>query len=439
MTYNETIAYLYRLAPMFWQIGTAAYKHGMENSFRIDKHLNHPHTRYKTIHVGGTNGKGSTSHLLASILQEAGYKVGLYTSPHLLDFRERIRVNGEPVSERFVIDFVAGHQTFFESLQPSFFELTTGMAFACFAEQEVDVAVIEVGLGGRLDCTNVITPVLSIITNISFDHTDLLGNTLLAIAKEKAGIIKPCVPVVIGEAEGEVESFFKTFERNSPMVFAQKQKLLSSAKLLPSGYWEFENPNYPSLIGELSGYAQEKNAETVLCAIEVLKNGIFTIPPQAVYKGFRQVIENTGLMGRWQIAGHHPKIVLDTGHNVGGMEYIVRQLQAEKYEQLHIVFGMVNDKDVSSVLALLPKNARYYFTQASIPRALDAELLARQAQSFGLQGQVFSTVSDAFLAAKQNATKEDMIFVGGSTFVVAEVLSISLFDITKTFPYLYTG
>jgi len=422
MTYNETIAYLYRLAPMFQQVGTAAYKEGMENSFRIDKHLNHPHTKYKTIHVGGTNGKGSTSHLLASILQEAGYKVGLYTSPHLLDFRERIRVNGEPVSEPFVVDFTAQHQTFFESIQPSFFELTTGMAFACFAEQQVDVAVVEVGLGGRLDCTNVITPVLSIITNISFDHTHLLGNTLLAIAKEKAGIIKTGVPVVIGEAEGEIEAFFKTFEHSSQVIFAQEQKPIISARLLPSGFWEFETPNYPTLIGELGGYAQEKNAATVLCAIELLKNRIFTIPPQAVYKGFRSVIENTGLMGRWQIAGHRPKIVLDTGHNIGGIQYIVRQLQAEKYEQLHIVFGMVNDKDVSSVLALLPKNARYYFTQAAIPRALDAELLAEQAQGFGLQGHFFSTVPAAFSAAKQNVTKNDMIFVGGSAFVVADVL-----------------
>jgi dihydrofolate synthase/folylpolyglutamate synthase len=427
MTYDETIEYLYHFAPMFQQIGSSAYKEGMENSFRIDEQLHHPHRQFKTIHVAGTNGKGSTSHLLASVLQEAGYKTGLYTSPHLLDFRERIRVNGEPVSRDFVVDFVSRHQAFFQSIQPSFFELTTGMAFAYFAEQGVDVAVIEVGLGGRLDCTNVITPVLSIITNISFDHTNLLGNTLTAIAREKAGIIKQGVPVVIGEAEGEVREVFegeRCTVNGARLVYAQEENPVLSAKLLPSGYWEFETKEYPELIDELGGYAQERNAATVLCAIELLKNGIFTIPPKAVYKGFRYVTENTGLMGRWQTVQHHPAIVLDTGHNVGGMQYIVRQLQAERYRQLHIVFGMVNDKDISSVLALLPQEAVYYFTQASVPRALDANLLAEQAGLFGLKGQAFSTVSEAFLAAKQNATEKDFIFAGGSTFVVAEVLFV---------------
>ncbi|GHT00384.1 folylpolyglutamate synthase [Bacteroidia bacterium] len=427
MTYNETIEYLYNFAPMFQKIGSSAYKEGMENTFLIDAHLNHPHRKYKTIHVGGTNGKGSTSHLLASVLQEAGYKVGLYTSPHLLDFRERIKMNGEPVSEAFVIDFVAKHQLFFESIHPSFFELTTGMAFAYFAEQAVDVAVVEVGLGGRLDCTNVITPVLSIITNISFDHTNLLGNTLTAIAGEKAGIIKEGVPVVIGEAEGEVEAFFKELKPLKNLkylkVFAQEENPILSSKLLPSGYWELETDEYPELIDELGGYAQEKNAATVLCAIKILKNGIFTIPPKAVYKGFRYVIENTGLMGRWQILQYNPKIVLDTGHNVGGIQYIVQQLKAERYEKLHVIFGMVNDKDISAVLQLLPKDAVYYFTQASIPRALNANVLAEQAGTYGLKGEKFSTVEEAFLSAKQNATKKDSIFVGGSTFVVADVLN----------------
>ena len=422
MNYEETIEYLYRFAPMFQKVGSSAYKEGMENSFLIDEHLNHPHTQYKTIHVGGTNGKGSTSHLLASILQEAGYKTGLYTSPHLLDFRERIKVNGEMIDKAFVVDFMAHNQTFFESIQPSFFELTTGMAFAWFAEQQVDVAIIEVGLGGRLDCTNVITPVLSIITNISFDHTNLLGNTLQAIAKEKAGIIKPGVPIIIGEADGEVDFFFKSL--NSLMVFPQEQNPILSAKLLPSGYWEFETLNYPGLTDELGGYAQEKNAATVLCAIDLLKNNIFSIHSDAVYRGFRYVIENTGLMGRWQIVNQHPKIVLDTGHNEAGIRYIVRQLQSEEYEQLHIVFGMVNDKDTTAVLALLPENALYYFTQANIPRALDASKLAEQAGKFGLQGQVFSTVSEAFSAAKHQASEKDFIFVGGSTFIVADALTL---------------
>jgi len=412
MIYDETLKYLYDFAPMFQKVGSSAYKEGMENSFLIDKHLNHPHTQYKTIHVAGTNGKGSTSHLLASILQEAGYKTGLYTSPHLLDFRERIKVNGEMIDKEYVVDFIARNQAFFESIQPSFFELTTGMAFAYFAEQKVDIAVIEVGLGGRLDCTNVITPVLSIITNISFDHTQLLGNTLTAIAREKAGIIKPCVPVVIGEAEGEVREVFE----------GERRKVQGEIVFVQDGVTDLK------VISPLQGFAQEKNTATVLCAIDILNTFTLHLSPftlsEAIRKGFKNVIKNTGLMGRWQIVGQHPKIVLDVGHNVGGIEYIVRQLQSEKYERLHIVFGMVKDKDISAVLALMPKNAIYYFTQANIPRALDANLLAEQAGKFGLQGKTFSTVSEAFLAAKQNATKKDFIFVGGSTFVVAEALSL---------------
>jgi dihydrofolate synthase/folylpolyglutamate synthase len=427
MTYDETIDYLYAFAPMFQKVGSSAYKEGMENSFLIDRHLNRPHMQYKTIHVGGTNGKGSTSHLLASILQEAGYKVGLYTSPHLLDFRERIKVNGKMIDKQFVVDFMSTHKDFFESLQPSFFELTTGMAFAYFAEQKVDVALIEVGLGGRLDCTNVITPVLSIITNISFDHTNLLGNTLTAIAREKAGIIKPDVPAVIGEAEGEIKDVFLNVRRSIQgvrMVFTQDENPIVSARLSTSGQWELDAVGYPGLIDELGGYAQEKNAATVLCALEVLKNDPFVIPSEAVYQGFRKVIENTGLMGRWQIVRYNPKIVLDTGHNVAGIEYIVRQLRSENYDRLHIVFGMVNDKDIASVLQLLPAQARYYFTQASIPRALDSRLLAKQALPFGLKGELFHTVSEAFSSALHCASKKDFIFVGGSTFVVADALTL---------------
>lgn len=423
MTYEETIEYLYNLAPMFQKVGSSAYKEGMENSFLIDAHLNHPHKEYRTIHVGGTNGKGSTAHLLASILQEAGYKVGLYTSPHLLDFRERIRINGEKISKAFIVDFIAQNKDFFESIQPSFFELTTGMAFAFFAEQKVEIAVIEVGLGGRLDCTNVITPVLSIVTNISFDHTGLLGNTLTAIAREKAGIIKPGVPAIIGEAEGEVKAVFaKTHAIPPPPVEASRMR---------GGYWEFDTPEYPGLICELGGYAQEKNAATVLCAVDILKKGVFNIPPKAVYKGFRWVVENTGLMGRWQIVRNNPKIVLDTGHNVGGIQYIVQQLKNESYERLHIVFGMVNDKDISSVLALLPQDAVYYFTRASVPRALDAKSLAEQGAEFGLKGQIYSTVSEALSAATHDAAKKDFIFIGGSTFVVADALEELKIDVTN--------
>jgi dihydrofolate synthase/folylpolyglutamate synthase len=418
MTYDETIKYLYDSAPMFQKAGASAYKEGMENSFLIDKHLHYPHTKYKTIHVAGTNGKGSTCHLLASVLQEAGYKTGLYTSPHLLDFRERIKVNGKMIDTDFVVRFVAENKGLFESIQPSFFELTTGMAFAYFAEQAVDAAVIEVGLGGRLDCTNVVTPVLSIITNISFDHTDLLGNTLAAIAKEKAGIIKPGVPAVIGEAEGEVREVFEDKKRKAKgerFVFVQDENLPIE------------------VVSPLQGFAQEKNTATTLCALDILKN-IFNIPPGAIVRGFGNVIKNTGLAGRWQIVREHPKIVLDTGHNAGGMEYNVRQLQSEKYDVLHIVFGMVKDKDISAVLQLLPENARYYFTQANLPRALDARLLAGQAGRLGLKGEIFHRVSDAFSAAKRNAGKDDFIFAGGSTFVVAEVLEHINFHALGTRP-----
>ncbi|GAP71661.1 agmatine deiminase [Candidatus Symbiothrix dinenymphae] len=423
--YRQTMDCLYKSVPMFQQVGTSAYKEGMENSFAIDAHLGHPHTKYRTIHVAGTNGKGSVSHLLASVLQESGYKVGLYTSPHLLDFRERIRVNGQTVSEAFVVDFVATHKAFFESLQPSFFELTTGMAFAYFAEQQIDVAVIEVGLGGRLDCTNVITPVLSIITNISLDHTNLLGSTEEAIAREKAGIIKPNVPVVIGEAENPaVKSVFMDAachcgldpqsHETGGIVFADG--IASQAR---NG-----SPPYPTLTNELRGYAQEKNKQTVLCAINLLKKLAFNIPDKAVYDGFSRVIENTGLMGRWQIVGEHPKIIFDTGHNAGGMKYNVRQLAAEKAEKLHIVFGMVNDKDISSVLALLPKDAIYYFTQASIPRALPVNELAEQALKYALTGDAYLNVLKALKAARLAASKKDCIFVGGSTFVVADALRV---------------
>jgi len=430
MNYEETLDYIYNLSPMFQQVGAKGYKEGMENTFLIDQHQNHPHRKYKTIHVAGTNGKGSTSHLLASILQEAGYKVGLYTSPHMLDFRERIKINGHLIYKEYVVDYIKKNRAFFESIQPSFFELTTGMAFQYFADEGVDIAVIEVGLGGRLDCTNIITPLVSIITNISFDHTNLLGNTLLAIAKEKAGIIKSGVPVVIGEADDELHDFFVEANRrvqgkDGGIVFADRSAIILSDKRLPSGEWQFETARYPHLIGELGGFAQEKNAATALCALDILVKEGLNIPDESVYKGFSRVVENTGLMGRWQVVSLHPKVVMDTGHNVAGMEYIVDQLRSEQYDRLHIVFGMVNDKDSSAVLQLLPQDATYYFTQASIPRALPATDLAEQAKPFGLEGDTYSTVKEAFLAAKRNASEKDFIFVGGSTFVVADALQMS--------------
>ena len=328
MTYKETIEYLYNQLPVYQKIGSGAYKEGLDNSLLLDEYFSHPHRKYKTIHVGGTNGKGSTSHLLAAILQEAGYKVGLYTSPHLVDFRERIRVNGEKISEEYVVDFVDKHRSEFEPVYPSFFELTMMMAFLYFADMEVDVAIIEVGLGGRLDSTNIITPDLSVITNISFDHMQFLGDTLEKIAIEKAGIIKAGVPVVIGEAEGEVRTIFEdAAERvGAPITFAEDEDLIVSSLKTASG-WLFDTKYFLHLKGELSGYAQVKNAATVLCSIRELQKIGYVVPSKAIYSGFAYVTKLTGLMGRWQIIQEmKPKIVCDTGHNVAGMKYIVEQL-----------------------------------------------------------------------------------------------------------------
>ncbi|MBD8349623.1 bifunctional folylpolyglutamate synthase/dihydrofolate synthase [Dysgonomonas sp. HGC4] len=423
MNYQETLEYLYSQLPVYQHVGGSAYKEGLDNSLSLDKYFNHPHKKYKTIHVGGTNGKGSTSHLLASILQQAGHKVGLYTSPHLVDFRERIRVNGKKISEQYVVDFVANHKKHFEPIHPSFFELTMMMSFCYFAEQEVDIAIIEVGLGGRLDSTNIITPELSVITNISLDHTQFLGDTLEKIAYEKAGIIKPHIPVVIGEAEGEVRKIFESKAQSvdAPIIFAEDENLIYAADKLDNGSWLFQTNAYPNLKGELGGLPQIKNAATVLCAVDALrKRGIHTTM-QSVYTGFSLVTEITGLMGRWQIIQQaNPKIICDTGHNVGGIKYVSEQLLSEKYDRLHIVIGMVNDKDISHVLALLPKEAIYYFTRATISRALDEKELADKGSAFDLKGNTFHTVKEAVEAALTNANPDDLIFIGGSNFVVAE-------------------
>ncbi len=424
LNYGQILDYLYNNLPVFQKVGTSAYKEGLDNSYAIDARLNHPHKKYHTIHIAGTNGKGSTSHLLAAILQKSGYKTGLYTSPHLIDFRERIRVNGQMVSEDYVVSFVNEHIEFFNQIHPSFFEVTTAMAFDYFAREEVDVAVIEVGLGGRLDCTNIITPDLSIITNISFDHTALLGNTLSAIAKEKAGIIKPNVPVVIGETVPETKSVFveKAQSEQAPVIFVEEENPILHAELLDSGKWKFETEDYPQLIGELGGLAQEKNAATVLCAIKILNKKIYKIPINAVCEGFVNVVEITGLQGRWQRIETSPQVILDTGHNVGGIQFVVKQLKKEKQNQLHIVIGMVNDKDVDSVLSILPKDAIYYFTKASIPRAMNEKMLEEKAKYFGLKGNSYATVKQAVNAAKENAGAKDLIFIGGSTFVVSDAL-----------------
>lgn len=423
--YQETLDYLYNSVPMFQQVGKSAYKEGLENTHLLDEYFGHPHTQFKTIHVGGTNGKGSCSHTLAAILQAAGYKTGLYTSPHLVDFRERIRINGETISEEYVVDFVNRHSSFFEPLSPSFFELTTAMAFRYFADNEIDVAVIEVGLGGRLDCTNIITPDVSIITNISFDHTQFLGNTLELIAGEKAGIIKKGIPVVIGETTPETKPVFrhKADEVGAPIIFAEEEHLLHSWEKEPDGFWNYKTEDYTDLRGELGGLCQLKNTNTILSAIRQLIQKGYQLFDWDVKQGFAEVSEMTGLMGRWQKIGEQPTIMCDTGHNIGGITYIVEQLSRQTYKHLHIVIGMVNDKDISGVLALLPKDARYYFTKASVKRALPESELQKLAEQAGLKGDIYKDVPTALAAAKAQAKKEDFIFVGGSSFIVADLLA----------------
>lgn len=423
MNYEETLEYLYRQLPVFQQVGSAAYKPGLQNSEALDEYFGHPHRKFHTLHIAGTNGKGSVSHLLASILQLNGYKTGLYTSPHLVDFRERIRIDGQMIPRQEVIDFAEKHLAPTLHIHPSFFELTMMMAFDYFARQAVDAAVIEVGLGGRLDSTNIITPDLCVITNISYDHVQMLGHTLPQIAREKAGIIKHGIPVVIGEAQGEVKQVFidKAREVDAPIFFAEECVRFDSARQSARG-WEFDSPAYPHLFGELGGLCQEKNAATVLTAVARLRELGYRITDQSVYEAFAHVTRLTGLMGRWQQLQASPRLICDTGHNTGGMQYIARQLRNEHYDMLRIVIGMVNDKDISGVLAMLPKEATYYFTRASVPRALPQDKLEALATQAGLKGRSFPTVKEAVTAAQKESRPEDLIFVGGSTFIVADLL-----------------
>lgn len=431
MNYQDTIQYLFTAAPLFQQVGSAAYKEGLENTLALDKHFGHPHRQFKTIHVAGTNGKGSCSHTLAAILQASGLKVGLFTSPHLIDFRERIRVNGQMMSLQYVIDFVEEHRSFFEPLYPSFFELTTAMAFKYFAEQHVDVAVVEVGLGGRLDCTNIIHPEVCVITNISFDHVQFLGNTLPQIASEKAGIIKQGVPVVVGEAVDETRPVFqqKAQDVKAPIFFAEDEPEVVSHSFHPAGGISYETKTYGNLYGELGGACQVKNTNTILCAVKRLREQGFQLSDSDVRTGFAHVCETTGLMGRWQTLQEHPHVVCDTGHNTGGFMWIVQQLSTVLQQldstggQLRIVFGMVNDKDVSGVLRLLPTNATYYFCQASVQRALPHQEMQALAAPFGLHGQSYPTVAEAYQQVLREAEPKDFIYVGGSSFVVADLLT----------------
>ena len=425
MNYEQTVEYLFNSTPVFEHVGAVAYKEGLQNTLALDKHFNHPHTNFKTIHIAGTNGKGSCSHSLASILQEAGYKVGLYTSPHLVDFRERIRVNGQCISKERVVKFVEDERKFFEPLHPSFFELTTALAFKYFDEQKVDIAIIEVGLGGRLDCTNIISPILSIITNISFDHTQFLGDTLAKIAAEKAGIIKKGVPVIIGEANEETSPVFqsKANEVNSDIVFAEDNAIVTSSSPMADGGRRYYLSNNSTLVGELSGDYQERNMNTILCACNILKQMNIIKNDDVIAKGLTNICKNTGLLGRWQTIQNNPTVVCDTGHNVGGWNYLAPQIKRQQCNQLRIVFGMVDDKDINSVMYLLPKNAIYYWTQAESKRAIKAERVAEIAIKHDLRGEIFDNVEVAYTKALQDSNKDDFVFVGGSSYIVADLLT----------------
>lgn len=424
---------MFTRTPMFEKVGISGYKEGLENTLALDEHFGHPHKKFRSIHVAGTNGKGSCAHTIAAILQACGYKVGLYTSPHLVDFRERIRINGQPIPENYVVSFVEQERNFFEPLEPSFFELTTAMAFKYFSEMEVDIAVIEVGLGGRLDCTNIITPILSVITNISLDHTQLLGNSLEQIAMEKAGIIKAGVPVVIGEALPETRPVFEAVaaERQAPIFFAEDQREVLKAE---PGNAEmiYDTRSYGKVTGELFGNYQARNANTILCAIRQLENAgymyRFTDDSKAPAKGqeirigFKKVCEITGLQGRWQVVSQAPMVVCDTGHNTAGWEYLSRQLNEVTCHKMYIVFGMVEDKDVNGVMALLPKHATYFFTKAKSKRALSEHVLLIMGKQLGLQGGAYSTVEEAYSAVMSLAGERDFVFIGGSSYVVAAFL-----------------
>jgi dihydrofolate synthase/folylpolyglutamate synthase len=403
--YKNTVDWMFAQLPMYQQQGVSAYKPDLSNVTMLANYLGNPERLLKCVHVAGTNGKGSTSHMLASILQEAGYKTGLFTSPHLKDFRERVRINGEMISQDYVVDFIDSHKPFFESHQLSFFEMSAGLAFNYFADNRVDIAIIETGLGGRLDATNIITPIVSVITNIGLDHVNLLGDTLEKIAGEKAGIIKEGIPVVIGEYTQDTETVFtdKANITHSRIIFASE-----------NAYSEYES--------DLKGSYQRSNRKTVLATIEELRNAGFLISEDNIANGLKNVSANTGLRGRWQQLGSQPLIIADTAHNSHGVGMVMKQVMQQTFKKLHIVFGVVADKDLDEILVLLPKTAEYYFAQPNIARGLDALALQRKASAFGLTGSVYASVCDAYKAACSTAGADDMIYVGGSTFVVAEIL-----------------
>ena len=405
MNYEETLEWLYAQLPMYQRQGAVAYKKDLSNTHLLAKHLNNPEKKFKSIHIAGTNGKGSVSHMLASILHEAGYKVGLYTSPHLKDFRERIRINGQKIESEYITKFIAQHQSFFEENLFSFFEMTVGLAFQYFTDLAVDIAVIETGLGGRLDSTNIILPEISVITNIGLDHTSILGNTLEEIAVEKAGIIKPKVPVIIGRSLPETKPIFKKTARlnRSPIYWAEEHKEIL-----------FDS--------DLQGDYQEENIRTAMKACSVLQKQEWSLTDEHLKNGFRNVVKNTSLLGRWQVLQHKPKVICDTAHNADGLRIVIKQIMAEPYASLHIVLGMVRDKDLIEILRLFPTDAHYYFTKPNMSRGLDEKVLQQKAKLFQLRGETYRTVKEAYKTAVKNADPSDFIYIGGSTFVVAEVI-----------------
>ena len=428
MNYNETLNWMFNKLPMYQRIGASAYKADLNTTIEIINYLDNPQHSFKSIHIAGTNGKGSTSHSLASVFQEAGYKTGLYTSPHLRDFRERIRINGEMIPENEVVDFIEKHKNKLEELELSFFEMTVAMAFDYFRKEKVDIAIIEVGMGGRLDSTNVINPELCVITNISLDHVKFLGENEGQIAVEKAGIIKPETAVVIGETqEGSKDVFIETAkEKNSPIFFADKIMECKKDDTYSIEYQKFDiyknNELYlKDLKYPLLGNYQKKNLATVICALDILKDS-FKIEETHIVNGLANVVKNTSLMGRWQVINRNPLAIADTGHNVAGINEVNRQLAETKYNKLHFVLSVVNDKDIDGILQLLPKEAEYYFCKADIPRGLSADILAEKAINCGLQGKVYESVRQAYSTALGNAQEGDLVFVGGSNFTVAEVV-----------------
>jgi dihydrofolate synthase/folylpolyglutamate synthase len=430
MDYNQTLDWLFSQLPMFQRVGKAAYKADLSGTIELLKHLGNPQDKFKAIHVAGTNGKGSVSHILASILQEAGYNTGLYTSPHLKDFRERIRIDDSMVSEEEVVDFVAKYKDFFEKIKPSFFEMTVGMAFERFADEKVNIAVLETGMGGRLDSTNISNPIVTVITNIGYDHMQFLGDSLTKIAGEKAGIIKPGIPLVVGKRQPEVDEVFETKckDLGSPVVYADEHFSLRKIETrekstLVYDVWFDDRLFLEQLESPLLGNYQAGNLATAFQTLELLKSKYqFKVGEEEIREGVSRIVENTGLQGRWQILSTNPLTICDTAHNPEGIQAVVNQIQESSFGHLHFVFGMVNDKSPESILYLLPKQATYYFCKPDIPRGMEAEELQQHAFKAGLRGEAYNTVQHAYNSAVNNAGVNDLVFIGGSTFVVAEIV-----------------